>query len=186
MRPTLKFLLPTLVASLALSACGSSKSQSSATTAAPSSTSSSSASSAEAGAVKTASNAKLGATILTDARGMTIYSLSGEQGGKFICTSSACLQVWHPVTAAGTGASSVGVGSLATVKRPDGSAQLAYRGMPLYTFSGDQAPGEAKGQGIKDVGTWSAVTVGAASTTSTSSTPATETAPPESGGGHAY
>jgi hypothetical protein len=78
------------------------------------------------------------------------------------------------------------VGSLTTVKRPDGSGQLAYKGMPLYTFTGDQAPGEAKGQGIKDVGTWNAVTVGAASTTSTSSTPATETAPAKSGGGYAY
>jgi predicted lipoprotein with Yx(FWY)xxD motif len=117
---------------------------------------------------------------------MTIYSLSGEQAGKFICTSSACLHVWHPVTAAGAGASSAGVGSLAAVKRPDGSGQLAYKGMPLYTFTGDQAPGEAKGQGIKDVGTWNAVTVGAASTTSSSSAPATETPPAKSGGGYAY
>jgi predicted lipoprotein with Yx(FWY)xxD motif len=187
MRTPLKFLLPTLVASLTLAACGSSsKSPSSATTAAPSSKSSSAGTSSEAGTVKTASNAKLGATILTDAHGMTIYSLSGEQGGKFICTSSACLQVWHPVISAGASASSGSIGSLAAVKRPDGTEQLAYKGMPLYTFTGDQAPGEAKGQGIKDVGTWNAVTVGARSTTTTSSAPATEKAPAKSGGGYAY
>ena len=47
-------------------------------------------------AVKSASNAALGATILTNAQGITLYRLSGEQNGKFICTSSGCLQVWHP------------------------------------------------------------------------------------------
>jgi predicted lipoprotein with Yx(FWY)xxD motif len=39
--------------------------------------------------VKTASNATLGATVLVDAQGMTLYSLSGERSGKFICTSAA-------------------------------------------------------------------------------------------------
>lgn len=35
---------------------------------------------------------------------------------------------------------------------------MTYKGMPLYTFAEDTAPGQAKGQGIKDVGTWNAVT----------------------------
>ena len=52
-----------------------------------------------------------------------------------------------------------GVGSLGTVKRPDGTEQVTYKGMPLYTFAQDQKPGDAGGQGIKDVGTWTAVTV---------------------------
>ena len=55
--------------------------------------------------------------------------------------------------------------------------------MPLYTFAQDQQPGQATGQGIKDVGSWAAVTVaGKTSTSRPSSTPA-QTAPPSSSGG---
>ena len=176
----LTYLLPTLAASLALAACGSS-SKSSSTSPATSSQATTSGAGGTA-VVKTASNPTLRATVLTNASGMTLYSLSAETNGRFICTSAACVRVWHPVSAAAAGATSGSVGSLTVVKRPDGSAQLAYRGMPLYTFSGDQAPGEAKGQGFKDVGTWSAVTVAPAGTTSTQSAPASEPAPSHSGG----
>ncbi|MGA2321342.1 MAG: hypothetical protein ABSG95_11480 [Solirubrobacteraceae bacterium] len=44
----------------------------------------------------------------------------------------------------------------------------------MYTFAEDQKPGDAKGQGIKGVGTWTAVTVSANSSSS---------APASSGGG---
>jgi predicted lipoprotein with Yx(FWY)xxD motif len=143
-------------------------------------------------AVKTASNS-LG-TILVDSQGMTLYHLSGEVNRKFICTSSACVGVWHPLIAPSGGAPS-GVGSLGTVKRPEGTVQVTYKGTPLYTFTGDQQPGEAKGQGIKDVGTWSAVTTGSSSApaANTSSTPATpvpstgsSSEESSSGGGYGY
>ncbi len=52
--------------------------------------------------VKTASSS-LG-TILVNSQGMTLYHLSGEQNGKFICTSSACVGVWHPLIAPASGA----------------------------------------------------------------------------------
>jgi predicted lipoprotein with Yx(FWY)xxD motif len=116
---------------------------------------------------------------------LTLYHLSGEEKGKFICTSSACTQVWHPLAASGTPGGAVG--SLGTVTRPDGTQQVTYKGLPLYTFAQDQAPGEAKGQGIKDVGTWTAVTV--SSSTTGSSAPATAPAQspsPSSGGGSRY
>ena len=58
------------------------------------------------------------------------------------------------------------------------------KGTPLYTFAQDQQPGETKGQGIKDVGTWSAVTTSSSSTPSSTST--TPTAPASSGGGYGY
>ncbi len=171
MRPITKTLLPTLVLSLTLAACGSSSSGSTSSSAyTPASTSASTASSAAASsggssssagaeAVKTASNAAIGSTVLVDAQGRTLYHLSGEQNGRFLCTSAACVAAWPPVSAS---AMSTGVSGLGTVKRPDGSEQLDYNGEPLYTFSGDKAAGEANGQGIKaDGGTWSAVTVGA-------------------------
>ena len=52
-----------------------------------------------------------------------------------------------------------GAKSLSTVKRPDGRSQVAYKGGPLYTFAQDRKPGDMKGNGFKDVGTWRVVTV---------------------------
>ena len=34
--------------------------------------------------------------------------------------------------------------------------QVTYKGLPLYTFTEDKRPGQIKGQGVKDVGTWHA------------------------------
>jgi predicted lipoprotein with Yx(FWY)xxD motif len=99
--------------------------------------------------------------VLVDAQGMTLYHLSGEQSGKFLCTGAACVANWPPVSASATGSS---ISGLDAVKRPEGSEQLAYKGEPLYTFGGDKAPGEANGQGIKDGShTWEAVVPGASS-----------------------
>ncbi len=112
MRLSLKFFLPVLAVSLTLAACGSSSTSSSSssqagTTAASSSQASTAPASGEgaSSAVKTASNATLHSTVLVNAQGMTLYHLSGEATGKFICTSSACLQVWHPVPASSAAAS---------------------------------------------------------------------------------
>ncbi len=184
MRSALKVLVPALATSLALAACGSSSSGSQSSNASPATNAG--ASSSASPVVKSASNATLGATVLVDSQGMTLYSLSAERNGKFICTSSACTQVWHPLTAS-TETPSGSVGSLGTVKRPDGTEQVTYKGMPLYTFAQDQTAGDAKGQGFKDVGTWTAVTVSA--TSGAASTPAStpaESSPPSSGGASKY
>jgi predicted lipoprotein with Yx(FWY)xxD motif len=181
MRQTMKVLIPMLAVSALISACGSSSSKKTSGSAATNQPAATQASSSSA-LVKTASNGTLKATVLVNAQGMTLYHLSGEEQGKFICTSSACVQVWHPltVTAATTPTGSV---ALATVKRPDGSVQVTYKGEPLYTFAQDTAPGQANGQGFKDVGTWSAVT-----TSSAGSSPAPTTTGTESskGGGYGY
>jgi predicted lipoprotein with Yx(FWY)xxD motif len=185
MRHLLKLSLPAIAASLLIAACGSSSSSNTTSSAAgtqPSAQTSSGSSSVVV--VKTSSNPTLG-TILVDSKGMTLYHLSGEQNGKFICTSSGCLGVWHPLTAPSSSAQSGEVGSLGTVKRSDGTIQVTYKGTPLYTFTQDQQPGETKGQGIKDVGTWSTITISSSSTPpSTTSTPAAPAS--SSGGGYAY
>jgi predicted lipoprotein with Yx(FWY)xxD motif len=175
-------IVPTLALSVALAACGSSSSKqtTSAATGQPAKTSGGQSSAL----VKTAQSTTLGATVLANSQGMTLYHLSAEQNGRFICTSSACVGIWHPLTVA-SGNTPSGAQSLGTVKRPDGSEQVTYKGMPLYTFAPDTHEGEAKGQGVKDVGTWSAVTVASSSV----STPATTTSTSSSsggGGGYAY
>ena len=187
MRHWLGLLVPTLAATVLLAACGGSSKSSSSTTSAASTAATQAASSQRAAGavVKTASSSSLGGTILVDAQGMTLYHLSGEQNGKFICTSSACVGVWHPLTVA-AGSTPAGVSSLATVKRPDGSVQVTYKGTPLYTFAQDQSPGQANGQGIKDVGTWHAVTVSGESAAESTTSTSKGASPAGEGGGHGY
>lgn len=177
MRSSLKFLLPTLGASVLLAACGSSSSSSSTSAAA-----SSSASPSSGATVKTASISSVGGTVLVDAQGMTLYHLSVEHAGKFICTTSTCLAAWHPLTVSSGSKPSGSVGSLGVIKRPNGVMQVTFRGEPLYTFVKDQSPGQATGQGIKDVGTWTAVTPGGAKPVA----PAASTSTTSSSGGSAY
>ena len=110
--------------------------------------------------VMTATNKTLDKKILVNRKGMTLYSLSVERNGKFICTG-ACLSLWKPLTIA-KGAVATGVAHLSTVKRPDGRRQVAYRGGPLYTFVQDKRAGDVKGNGFKDVGVWRVATVSAA------------------------
>ncbi len=187
MRHLLRLSLPAIAASLLIAACGSSSSSNTTNSTASTQAASPTGSSSSGAVVVKSASSSLG-TILVDSQGMTLYHLSGEQNGKFICTSSTCLGVWHPLLAS-SGTPSGEVSSLGTVKRPEGTVQVTYKGTPLYTFTGDQQPGEAKGQGIKDVGTWSVIT-----TSSSGPTPSTSGSPePEkssgsssSGGGYAY
>jgi predicted lipoprotein with Yx(FWY)xxD motif len=104
-----------------------------------------------------AQNATLGQTILTTTKGRTLYSLSAETRGKFICTGP-CASTWHPLTVP-AGVKPKGPVRLGTIKRPDGRTQVTYKGLPLYSFSGDSKAGDANGEGIKDVGTWHAAAV---------------------------
>jgi predicted lipoprotein with Yx(FWY)xxD motif len=179
MRTSTKFPIAALGAAALLSGCGSSSKSSSATsatTSAPGTTQS--AGTAEADVVHAAANAKLGATILVDAHGMTLYSLSAERGGRLICANASCLQAWHPLTTQSGNPPKASVGSLGVFKRPDGSVQLTYKGLPLYTFALDRAPGSVSGQGIRDVGTWQAVIAApgtAIAPASTTSAPASTT-----------
>jgi predicted lipoprotein with Yx(FWY)xxD motif len=100
-----------------------------------------------------------GSLLLATGKGRTLYSLSVERRGKFVCTAtSGCLSTWHPLTVA-AGVTPKGPVELGTVRRPEGSVQVTFRGRPLYTFAGDKKPGDAKGEGIKDVGIWHAARV---------------------------
>jgi len=103
--------------------------------------------------VKVVKNAKLHETILVNRMGFTLYSLSAEKRGRFICTDNACLSVWKPLVVS-RGTKPAGAPKLATIRRPDGRIQVTYRGLPLYSFAGDTKPGDTKGNGFKDVGTW--------------------------------
>jgi len=109
-----------------------------------------------------------GKTILVNRRGMTLYHLSVERKGHFICKDSTCLSLWKPLVVR-RGVKPSGVKSLGTVKRPDGRLQVAYKGGPLYTFVQDRKPGDTKGNGFRDVGVWRIVTIAGSSTSTPSS-----------------
>ncbi|HET9164177.1 MAG TPA: hypothetical protein VFN89_12145 [Solirubrobacterales bacterium] len=98
-----------------------------------------------------------GRKLLATTGGRTLYSLSVETHGRFVCTeSSGCRSLWHPLTIA-AGVVPKGPVKLGTVHRPDGGIQVTFRGRPLYTFAGDKKRGQTKGDGLKDVGVWHAV-----------------------------
>ena len=126
---------------------------------------------AAAGGLKTA---KIGsATVLTNAKGFTLYSFAPDTPTKSNC-NGACAKFWPPVKGA---VSASGVkGTFGTIKRSDGSVQATFDGHPLYTYVGDTAPGQAKGNGLNlSGGVWHEVT--------TSGTAAAGSSSSGSGGG---
>jgi predicted lipoprotein with Yx(FWY)xxD motif len=118
-----------------------------------------------------------GRTILVNRRSMTLYHLSVERRGHFICKNASCLAVWKPLLVP-RGTRPSGAKSLGTVKRPDRGNQVTYRGGPLYTFVQDTKPGDTKGDGFKDVGVWHPVVLAGKA-----SNPPPPPAPPPYGGG---
>ena len=86
-----------------------------------------------------------GSSVLANLRGRTLYSLSVEKHGKFICTAG-CLSIWHPLVVP-KGVRPTGPVTLGTVKRPDGRTQVTYRGRPLYRFAKDTKSGRGQRRG---------------------------------------
>ena len=163
MRIRITMLAAAGTAAVAVSAAACSSSSSSGTAAggasssAPASASSASASStaAASGALKTAQVS--GVTVVTNAKGFTLYSFAPDTATTSKC-SGACAQIWPPVSGPATAGSGV-TGTLATITRSDGSTQATYDGHPLYTYVGDTAAGQAKGNGLNvNGGVWSEVT----------------------------
>jgi len=89
-------------------------------------------------------------TVLVGSDGLTLYTKSGDSATHSTCTGS-CASSWPPLLVkAGTkvkGGSGVH-GAFTTFKRSDGTTQVAYKGKPLYAWTGDYYPGDTTGQGI--------------------------------------
>jgi predicted lipoprotein with Yx(FWY)xxD motif len=170
------------VAALALAACGSGSSSSDKGSSGP--TSSSTSAAKTAAVVLAKQNPDLG-SILVDAQGHTVYTLTN--GGKAVSCTGACLREWPPVllpsgektASGGPGVMGLGVAAMAS------GEQATSNGLPLYTFTGDTAAGMANGNGLSDFGgTWHVVKVsGGAAPSSTTPTTAKSSS---SGGGYNY
>jgi predicted lipoprotein with Yx(FWY)xxD motif len=99
-----------------------------------------------------------GTTVLTNAKGFTLYSFAPDTPATSKCYGS-CAAYWPPVT--GTPAATSALpGRVGTLKRTDGSEQLTYNGHPLYTYVGDSAPGQARGNNLNlNGGLWREIRV---------------------------
>jgi predicted lipoprotein with Yx(FWY)xxD motif len=91
---------------------------------------------------------KMGTTskgqVLTDAKGMTLYTFDKDAGGKSAC-NGPCAGNWPPLMASADAKPAAGY---AVVARNDGSKQWAYKGKPLYTWKNDHKPGDITGDGF--------------------------------------
>ena len=85
-----------------------------------------------------------GVTVLTSANGFTLYWFVPDSPSASRCTGS-CAAYWPPVTGTPAAGPGVTTGKLGTIKRPGGTTQATYDGHPLYTYIGDNAPGQARG-----------------------------------------
>lgn len=102
-----------------------------------------------------------GAKVLTTAKGFTIYWFARDTKNHSNCTSSTCLHYWPivkgPVTETGLS------GTFGVITRSDGTKQATWNGHPLYTYVGDTAPGQAKGNNLNiEGGIWKEVALSGA------------------------
>jgi putative membrane protein len=81
--------------------------------------------------------------VLTDAKGMTLYTFTNDtEPGKSACSGS-CASNWPPFRpVAGDPAPKP---PLSVITRDDGGKQYAYKGKPLYFWKNDKKPGDTRG-----------------------------------------
>ncbi|NTU99239.1 hypothetical protein HGA64_04530 [Candidatus Falkowbacteria bacterium] len=101
--------------------------------------------------VMVANNPSLG-KILTDGKGMTLYTFTNDSKGTSTCYAD-CATSWPPLTADGLPkiADNLIANKFGIITRVDGSKQVTYEGMPLYYWFKDVKPGDATGQGVGGV-----------------------------------
>ena len=129
-----------IAATLVIAACGSS----SATGNSGSGSGSGSSPAASGGALTTA---KIGsATVLTNAKGFTLYWFVPDSKTASKCYGS-CAKYWPPVPGPASAGSGV-TGTLGVITRSNGAKQATWNGHPLYTYVGDTSPGMAKGNNL--------------------------------------
>jgi predicted lipoprotein with Yx(FWY)xxD motif len=154
--PKLAFFVVTgLVLAMGVIACGSTTSTGStpsnpttAPTTAPTPTPTPAASTFTVQTAQVMVNGKM-TMILTDAQGRTLYYFIPDTASKTACTGS-CAQAWPPLLFTGTGNPSASThlpAQLEVYKNANGN-QIVYNDHPLYTYSGDTAPGQTKGEGL--------------------------------------
>ena len=92
--------------------------------------------------------------VLLDANGFTLYTFASDDPDSSSCTGD-CTADFKPLTVPSGQQLKLGLGLAAadfdTFARTDGTIQVAYRHHPLYTYAGDENPGDQTGDGIGGV-----------------------------------
>jgi predicted lipoprotein with Yx(FWY)xxD motif len=145
---------------LVVAACGSSGS-SSASNSSPAAPASSAAAPTPASSSALMTATINGTEVVTNSKGFTLYWFAPDTSTTSKCTGS-CATYWPPVKGPATAGAGV-TGTLGTITRPDGTKQATYDGHPLYSYVGDTAPGQAKGNALNlSGGLWYEMTVSGA------------------------
>lgn len=146
---------------IVLAACGGSTTKHAA---APAAAVSATTAPAASPTVMTKHDPKLG-TILADAQGLTLYTLTNN--GKPVDCTGGCAAVWPPLTAP-AGAAPAGtpaVGMLGTATLSDGTRVVTSGGLPVYRFALDKDSGDAYGEAMATFGgVWHVVRSGQSTT----------------------
>jgi len=96
-------------------------------------------------------NSTLG-EILVDGNGHTLYTFTPDTEGVSTCYGT-CEETWPPLLVIDTISIPRSLpGSMGAAMRTDNTTQVTYNSMPLYTYAGDDAPGDTNGQGLN--GKW--------------------------------
>jgi predicted lipoprotein with Yx(FWY)xxD motif len=162
---------------LAVAACASSSSSTTTTSSTPAAGATSSAAASASGTTLMERSIG-GVQVLTNSAGHTLYWFAPDTSTTSKCTGS-CATYWPPVKGPATAGSGV-TGTLGVITRSDGTMQATYDGHPLYTYVGDSAPGQNKGNGLNlSGGLWHEVTV-------SGTAPAASPSASSTGGGYGY
>jgi predicted lipoprotein with Yx(FWY)xxD motif len=165
-------------AALVVAACGSSSSSGGSSGSGNAAPAASSAAGA-AGAAALESKKVGSAMLLTNSKGFTLYWFAPDTSTQSKC-SGTCAHYWPPVAGPATAMSGV-KGQLSVITRSDGSKQATWNGHPLYTYIGDTAPGQAKGNGLNlSGGLWHDIVLSGAAA------PAPAQSSASGGGGYGY
>jgi len=98
-------------------------------------------------------------TVLASTRGLTLYYYSEDKphSGRSACTG-VCATAWPPLAAPVKAPAGARLpGRLGVITRPNGVKQVTLNGYPLYFYTGDKAPGQAKGNGVG--GSWHVIKI---------------------------
>ena len=100
---------------------------------------------ASADIIQTETDSK-GTKYLADTAGKTLYTYGADTNGVSNCTGS-CLTAWPTYKATSTTNLPANV---TIITRSDGGTQYAYKGMPLYYYTGDSSAGMVSGDGVNN------------------------------------
>src|SRR6266851_4049237 len=144
-------LASSLLVVMLIAACGSSTTSSNPSAGTSATATTAPTTSTPPSAIKTATATVKGQseTILTNAQGQTLYYFTPDTATKVACTGS-CAQTWPPLlfTGSGTPTSATTLPGTLNVLSDANGSQVEYSGYPLYTYSGDTAPGQTTGAGL--------------------------------------